>query len=339
MNILPFMNFYVLVIIYAAIFTVLNLRGIHTSAKVNEGICWALLLVVLIFVVAVIRYIGGLHTYGPGFFTNPFYNPNTFDLSNVFAGTSIAVLTYIGFDAISTLSEEARDPTRDILRATVITCLVIGFLSAIEVYLAQLVWGAHGSQPFPTDQVESAFVLISKQAGGVVLFQVINLSILVATLGSGMGAQLAAGRLLYGMGRGNALPKNFFGVIDPVNQVPRNGIITVGVIALIGVCVLEGVSKSLGGGAYEHGVQLLNFGALLGFVGVNAANVVHYWVRAQEKRLVNLLPGVVGFIVCAALWLSLGLVAKILGLIWLAFGIVYGYVKTNGFRGNLITFG
>ncbi len=85
-------------------------------------------------------------------------------------------------------------------------------------------------------------------------------------------------------------------------------------------------------------MQLLNFGALLGFVGVNAANAAHYWVRARGKRLVNLVPGMIGFIVCATLWFSIGLIAKILGLTWLVFGIVYGYIKTKGFRGNLIPF-
>ncbi|HET8667216.1 MAG TPA: APC family permease, partial [Terriglobales bacterium] len=66
-----------------------------------------------------------------------------------------------------------------------------------------LIWG---SKPFPSDQVESAFPMVARQAGGVILFHIINFTLLVANMGSGMGAQLAAGRLLYGMGRGNALP-------------------------------------------------------------------------------------------------------------------------------------
>src|SRR6202040_2765868 len=110
-------------------------------------------IVVVVFFAFVIRFIWGLHQYGAGFFTQPFYNPETFSFHGVFRGTSIAVLTYIGFDAISTLSEEAQNPQRNILLATVLVCVVTGGLSALEVYAAQLVWGI---KPFPAEMVESA---------------------------------------------------------------------------------------------------------------------------------------------------------------------------------------
>ena len=104
--------------------------------------------VIIVVFVAAIRYIFGTpHTADPLYFTRPFYDPATFTWGNLFGCTSIAVLTYIGFDGISTLSEEAENPRRNIMYATVLTCLVIGVLSAAEVYIAQLVWPA--SQPFP----------------------------------------------------------------------------------------------------------------------------------------------------------------------------------------------
>src|ERR1041385_9534071 len=102
--------------------------------------------VVTVFFVAAARYIFGNPHDGAAFFTRPFYDPQTWNTSAVFGATSIAVLTYIGFDGISTLSEEAQNPRRNILLATVLTCLLIGILSAIEVYAAQLIWPA--SQPF-----------------------------------------------------------------------------------------------------------------------------------------------------------------------------------------------
>ena len=114
------------------------------------------------------------------------------------------MLTYIGFDGISTLSEEVENPRRNIMLATVLVCVITGVLASLEVYAAQLVWG---SKPFPESQVESAFPLVARQAGGFFLFQLLNFTILIANVGSGMGAQLAAGRLLYGMGRNDALPK------------------------------------------------------------------------------------------------------------------------------------
>src|ERR1700761_1038884 len=247
MNILPGLSYYMWILLFAAFFTWMNLRGIRTSAQMNEALCAGMVLVVVIFLGAVVRAVWHAH-HDTVFFTRPFYEPSTFRPASIFAGTSVAVLTYIGFDAISTLSEEAENPRRNILMATVLVCLITGLLSALEVYAAQLVWG---SKPFPSDQVESAFAMLSSQAGGAVLFQIINFTLLVANMGSGMASQLAAGRLLYGMGRGNALPKSFFGAIEPSRRVPRNNILAVGAFAVLGAGVLEFFSSKLGGGAYE----------------------------------------------------------------------------------------
>ena len=335
MNILPIFSFYVWILLFAALFTWVNLRGVKASARINEMLCAVMVVVVLIFLAAVIRFVWGLHHYGPGFFTQPFYNPDTFRTSRLFAGTSVAVLTYIGFDGISTLSEEAENPRRNILLATVLVCLITGLLSGLEVYAAQLVWGA---KPFPIGNVESAFAIVSRQVGGVILFQVINLTLLVANAGSAMGSQLAAGRLLYGMGRGNALPKSFFGVIDPKSRVPKNNIIAVGVFALLGAGLLEHFAKQLGGGAYDIGAQALNFGAFIAFMGVNAAAFVHYWLHGAQRTSSHLLVPVLGFVICGFIWLHLSHIALLLGSIWMTAGILYGAIKTRGFRAELVNF-
>ncbi len=335
MNILPVIPFYAWVVFFAAFFTILNLRGIKTSAQLNEWLCAGMVVVVIIFFGAVIRYVWGLQTYGPRFFSQPFFNPETFGVSRLFTGTSVAVLTYIGFDGISTLSEEAENPRRNILFATVLVCLITGVLSSLEVYGAQLVWGA---KPFPSDQVESAFALISKQAGGIILYHVINFTLLIANMGSGMGAQLAAGRLLYGMGRGNALPRSFFGAIEPKRRIPRNNIIAVGVFALVGASLLEFFANRLGGGAYEIGAQALNFGAFIAFMGVNAAAIARYWYKAEKRTLGNLLPPLLGFLICGYIWLMLSTPAQIVGTIWMAAGILYGAIRTRGFRSELVNF-
>jgi amino acid transporter len=335
MNILPVLPYYGWVVFYALLFTVLNLRGIKTSAQINEWLCVGMTVVVVIFLGSVIRYVWALKTYEPGFFTEPFYNPSTFAPSKIFAGTSVAVLTYIGFDGISTFSEETENPRRNIMLATVLVCVITGILSALEVYAAQLVWG---SRPFPSDQVESAFVQVAKQAGGVVLFHLINFTILVASIGSGSGAHLAAARLLYGMGRGNALPKGFFGAIEPKRQIPRNNVIAVGAFAMIGATALELLSSRLGGGAYEIGAQALNFGAFIAFMGVNAAALVRYYLRAEKKTLGNLLPPLFGFLICGFIWLNLSTSAQIVGAAWMGLGIAYGAVRTKGFRGDLVNF-
>jgi amino acid transporter len=334
MNILPGLSFFVWIIFFAAFFTWMNLRGIKTSAQMNEALCAGMVVVVLLFLGCVIRTVWQIH-HDPGFFTHPFYDPTSFHLSSIFAGTSVAVLTYIGFDAISTFSEEVRNPRRNILLATVLVCLITGLLSGLEVYAAQLIWG---SKPFSSDNVESAFALVSGKAGGIVLFQIVNFTLLIANMGSGMGSQLAAGRLLYGMGRGNALPKSFFGVIEPKCCVPRNNILAVGAFALAGAALLEFFASRLGGGAYEIGAQCLNFGAFIAFMGVNAAAFAHHWRQAKGRNLNGFVVPALGFCICAFIWANLSSKALVLGTLWMSVGIVYGAIRTRGFRAELVTF-
>ena len=334
MNILPGLSYYVWILFFAAFFTWVNLRGVKTSARMNEALCAGMVVVVGIFLASVVRAVWGVH-HDPGFFTHPFYQAGEFHASSIFAGTSVAVLTYIGFDAVSTLSEEVENPRRNILLATVLVCLITGLLSGLEVYAAQLIWG---SKPFPSDQVESAFAIVSRQAAGAILFQVVNFTLLVANMGSGMGSQLAAGRLLYGMGRGNALPRGFFGAIEPKRHVPRNNIIAVGAFALAGAGLLEFFSNRLGGGAYEIGAECLNFGAFIAFMGVNAASFVHDCRPGNKRSIAGMTVPVLGFAICAFIFYHLSHPALILGSIWMALGIAYGAVRTRGFKAELVTF-
>src|SRR6204780_719056 len=142
---------------FGAVFTFLNLQGIKTSARVNTALAAGMGAVVAVFFMVAVRYISSNPHDGAGFFTRPFYDPALWNSKAVLAATSIAVLSYIGFDGISTLSEEAENPRRNILLPTVLTCFVIGVLSAIEVYVAQLIWPA--SQHFP--DVDTAYVWVA----------------------------------------------------------------------------------------------------------------------------------------------------------------------------------
>ena len=324
MNIVK-LPYWLLAIGFAVFFSAVNLVGVKSSVRLNEVLTLGMMVVVVIFFAFVARTIWGIGHYGTGFFTQPFYNPSTFNFGGVFRGTSLAVLTYIGFDGISTLSEEVENPRRNILLATVLVCVVTGILSSLEVYAAQLIWG---SKPFPSDQIESAFPLVARQAGGYFLFHLLNFTILVANIGSGMAAQLAAARLLYGMGRGNALPRGFFGFVDPKHRVPRNNVLLIGAIALIGAYCIT----------YERGAELLNFGAFIAFMGVNAAAFVRFFLREGKKRISNLLVPVLGFSICAFIWWNLSPPAKIWGTVWVVVGIIYGAWRTNGFRNDVMKF-
>jgi putrescine importer len=353
----PGVPYAVWAVFFAAVFTGLNIQGIKTSARVNTLLAAGMGAVVAIFFVAAARYIFGNPHDGATFFTRPFYDPQMWDMKAVLGATSIAVLSYIGFDGISTLSEEAENPRRNILLATVLTCFVIGILSAFEVYAAQLIWPA--SQPFPNS--DTAFTYVAGRTWAP-LFAIVGFTLLVANFGSGMGAQIGAARLLYGMGRSKALPQSFFGVVDSKRHVPRNNVIFVGVIALAGAFVVS----------YGLGAEMLNFGALIAFMGVNLAAFFRYHVREgggspflpllitglviglvllpyQSSILLAIAalglailavwtPPLAGFAICFFLWKNLSWKAWIVGGIWMIVGIAFGAIKTRGFRGNLIDF-
>jgi hypothetical protein len=124
------------------------------------------------------------------------------------------------------------------------------------------------------------------------------------------------------MGRNDALPRGIFGAIEPERHTPRNNVVIVGAIALAGAFLMS----------YERGAELLNFGAFIAFMGVNAAALVRYYIRAEKKSIGNLLPPALGFLICAFIWWNLSTPAKIAGSIWLLVGIVYGAIKTRGFK-------
>jgi amino acid transporter len=77
---------------------------------------------------------------------------------------------------------------------------------------------------------------------------------------------------------------------------------------------------------------LLNFGALIAFMGVNVSSFVRYFIRGEHKRFGHLIVPVLGFAICLYLWLSLGYKAKIAGMCWLSAGVLYGAYRTSWFR-------
>jgi putrescine importer len=317
MNLIPEIPFAIYAIAFTLLFTGMNLRGIESSSRTNSIIATGLGVVILLFLGAAVRYLFLNPPAGAADWTRPFYDPKTFSFSAVSAGASLAVLTYIGFDGISTLSEEVHNPRRNILLATVLVCLITGLLASVQVYAAQLVWPGTS---FP-DQ-DTAFCYVAGKAGGQWLFHTVNFALLVATIGSGAGAHLGAGRLLFGMGRDNAIPKKFFGAVNARTRVPSNNIILVGVITLAGAFLLT----------YPIGAQLLNFGALIAFMGVNVSSFVRYFIRGERKTFGHLIVPVLGFSICLYLWFSLGIKAKIVGLSWLSAGVLYGAYRTSWFR-------
>ena len=324
MNILP-LPYIVWAVFFAGLFTAMNLRGIRATARTNAILTVAMSIVIVAFFVTAARYLMRLYGIGGLFSTQPFYDPKTFSWPVVRTGTSLAILTYIGFDGISTLSEEVENPRRNVLLATVLVCFITGVLGGLEVYMGQRVWPDFWTFPDP----DTGFVSVAGRAGGIVMFHLVNITLLVATVGSGSGAQLAAARLLYGMGRDNVIPQRLFGYIHPRTHTPSYNVLLTGAAALAGAMLIT----------YERGAELLNFGAFIGFMGVNLSSLMHYYVRGERSlrnAVSNLMLPLVGFVVCAYIWWALSTPARIGGAIWLGLGVLYCAWKTGLFRRQLV---
>jgi putrescine importer len=314
--------------IIAGIMTLLNLAGVKSSSNANKILLAVMSVVVVFFIVLAIKFLYGGQGWAGLFSLQPIYDPKTFDWTKIRTATSFAALTYIGFDGVTTLAEDVENPKRNVLLAVVLTCIFAGVCSGIEAYLGARVWPEWRSFP----NLETAFMDICSRVGGIVLFNAMGVILIVAAFGSGLTGTLGAARLLFGMGRDGVLPKKFFGYLKPGSGTPTYNILLIGALAFAGAELLYHI-----GNAYEHAGELLNFGAFLAFIGVNLACFWQFTVLAKRKgaqwRLFqDALVPLTGFLVCGYIWWNLNHLAKTVGGIWFAIGILYVGYKTNWFR-------
>jgi amino acid transporter len=301
--------------------TAINLRGMRATANANLVLMIAMMVVILGFMGLAVRWLFHMQGWAGLFSVQPFYDPKTFHWKSIMTGTSLAALTYGGFDGVSTLSEDVENPRRNILLATVIVCLFTGIFGGLQVYLAQRISPGMGN----LTNLETAFIDITRIVGGPVLFTAMAVILIIANLGCGLSAVAGVSRLLYGMGRDRVLPAKVFGYLDERRGSPVYNILLVGLFTYIASLCLN----------YERAAELINFGAFIAFMGVNAAVIRQfYFLRSRvERRMLTdvLLPGA-GFLFCLAIWLSLPTQAKLLGCFWFSLGLIWSAIQTRGFR-------
>jgi putrescine importer len=324
---IPQIPFVIWALIIAGIMTALNLAGVKASATASKVLLAVMSVVVVYFIVVAVRFLYAGQGWAGLFSIQPLYDAQTFNSHKILTATSFAALTYIGFDGVTTLAEDVENPKRNVLLAVVLTCLFAGVCSGVEAYLGARVWPDWRSFP----NLETAFMDICTRAGGLILSWSMAVVLIVAAFGSGLTGTLGAARLLFGMGRDGVLPKKFFGQLTPGTSTPTNNILLIGGLSFIGSVMLNYI-----GSAYEHAGELLNFGAFLAFMGVNFACFWQFTMRRQQgapKNFVRdaLLP-VLGFLFCGLIWWNLNIIAKTVGGIWFAIGLMYVGYKTNWFR-------
>ena len=330
---IPYAGAMLLVVLFM---TAPNLRGIKTSALSDKVLLIAMCSVTFAFILLAIRFLFHHQGWGGLVSTEPFYNPQTFNAHTVWIATSYAALTYIGFDGVTTLTEDVQNPKRNVLLATVLVCLFTGLFGGFLTYLGQRIWPDWHTLP----NLETAFMDVCRRVGGYPLFHAMGFTILLAQLGGGLAGIVGAARLLFGMGRDNVLPRKIFAHLSPGTNTPTYNILIVAAIAFGGAMALQYV-----GNAFQHAGELLNFGAFFTFMNVNLAAFWQFaFVRPHKSKartIVDSLLSLFGAAFCGIIWWNLDNVARVVGGVWFLIGGTYLALTTRGFRAppKMIDFG
>ncbi len=321
-RLLPGVPYFVWAVLFTVSITLINIRGIKMTARASRVMMVIMTFSAVLFVaLAAFRVVQG-HGWGGLWVGAAIFNRGTFVLRPLMLGAGIAALSYIGFDAVSTLAEDTQDPERNIAIATVAVCIIQTVFCFATVYLAALVWPDYSSFP----ESETAILDISRLLGGAWMFGFITFVLLVAGLASALTGQAGASRLLFGMGRDGVISRSIFAHVSPRYSTPTRSIYVMAVFTLVGSLLMR----------FELAVQLLNFGAFVGFILVNLSVIRHYYFRRQLRAglgfFTNLVFPLLGTITCVYLWINLSAKAKAVGFIWLGLGVIYLAVLTRGFR-------
>ncbi|MGE5380503.1 MAG: APC family permease [Methylocystaceae bacterium] len=314
----PSLNYWVIAIISIVLVTIVNLLGVKNVSRVNAFLVVFMFIAVIYFVGASFNVLGA--GTGWGFTSLPFYNPESFKLSALLMGTSIACFSFMGFDAMTTLAEEVREPAKTLSKATISVCFFMAVVFILQAYCAQSVFPDWTKFQSP----DSAFMEAAGVAGGNTLFTVLCIAMIAGAVANAIDSQAGVARVLYGMGRDEVLPKKIFAYLHPKTRVPAYTIIILAVIAVVGA------SQDMG-----TIITMINFGALTAFMFVNLSVIAHYYIkehrRSGAETFKYLIVPALGFVTCFLLFISLSTNAKIAGTIWVSIGILYILFSTKFF--------
>ena len=320
-DLLPQIPIWVFIIVLLGINTFITYRGISLMQVINWIVFIIQIVMVVIFIFLGLKFIMSGGGYG-GFTSKPLYNPEFFDFNFIATAATVACLSFLGFDAISTLAEETHQPEKNIGKGTVFTLLIVGGLFFLITYVAASVWG-----DLPLEELDpvTGIFQVAAMMGGDVLRVALTLVMLLGGAIGSLAAQAALVRILYSMSRDKMMPA-FMGKIHEKHKTPY---ITVLLIAAIIFIV-----------SFIHPMQLVrfvNFGALSSFIMLNFAVFWYFYIREKKRNSFNefiafLLLPVIGMFILGYVWSGFDAPTLILGFSWLAVGFVFAAVKTKGFK-------
>ncbi|MBT1003945.1 APC family permease [Paenarthrobacter sp. DKR-5] len=316
---IPAVPLWAWLVAFVALNTLINYLGIEFTARVNKVMLVLELLVLGIFLVIGFTAVAN----GQGSFNfDAFFNPHTFNWSLIFGAVSIAVLSFLGFDGISTLAEENAGTTKSLGRSMIAALLLVGVLFVVQTWVASMLVHDPAGLISNGDPNGTAFYDAAQNAGGPFLFILTAAATAVAWgFANALVAQAATSRLLFAMARDRQLPA-FLSRVHPKRGVPVNATFVVAAISLVLGLYLVTQPNGL-----TEISTLVNFGALTAFSLLNIAVVWWFVVRQKSRRwLVHLVLPLLGLAILVAVIINANISAQILGVLWLAVGVVVAIV-------------
>lgn len=293
--------------------TVINYLGIETTARANFILLTFQVVVLALFGVfatlGLVRHLAGAHVS-----LVPFFRAGDVSPSLIFGALSLAVLSFIGFDAVSTLSEESRDGPKAIARATMLSLCLAALLFIAQTWLASLF--VLGRTHFPVGEpTNTAFYDIAAVVGGYWFKFLLTVPcIFLSGIAGAVTAQAASARLLFGMARDGELPR-WLAHVDPGRKVPERAVFLIAALTLVlGVLMVDQLALL---------TSMVSFGALIGFLLLHVSVVAYFiWRQKTSNWFRHLLAPVIGFAILACVLWNVDVNAKIVGTCWLFAGLV-----------------
>ncbi|EPY8494411.1 APC family permease [Pseudomonas aeruginosa] len=296
---------------------VLNVLGIKLLAKVNFALIGVQVVFIIVFIIASIVSI----THSPTVsLIQPFYSPDM-DYNGLFSGAATLCLSFLGFDAVSTLSEETRNPKRNLPRAIMLCTMISGFMFIVIAYVSHLAfpdWHAF-------KDADSASLQVMQKVGGSLMSAFFTAIFVAGCFACAMASQASVSRILFAMGRDGVLPKRIFGLTSKRFGTPVSATLVVSLLSLTALVISLDLASTM-----------ISFGALTAFSFVNLSVIKHHLC---DKGLRGTLPLVrygllplIGLALNLWLWTSLSSATFEVGLAWLAGGLLHLFWLTRGFR-------
>ncbi|MBY4039259.1 APC family permease [Rhodococcus fascians] len=297
--------------------TTLSVVGVGVVRSANLLLVGIQVIFVAVFAVLALIYLNE----NPGVsILTPIYSQGI-EAAGLFTGAATLALSFLGFDAVSTMSEEARDPRRTVPRAIMLTVLVGGVIFFVVSMLATLI----EPDPSAIANPDTAAIEIMAMTAGHWLQTFFLASYLAACIAAALAAQTSVTRILYAMGRDGVLFRRVFGYLSPRFRTPIGAVLFVGIVSVPALSIDLAALFSI-----------VSFGALAAFSLVNLSVIKNFLIDSRQRGARNvaiygIVPGI-GFLLTVYLWFSLSALALTVGLSWLAIGAIYLAWLTRGFR-------